>query len=118
MADYPKKIKRLLHEWMVEAYERELHRELTKLDRSFSEWRDGKISSGELSYRLHQYERGPSRELYSKYNQGDDDMNVAHAIAAGILNREEIPAELLEALQRQIGFYQSLKDENRLAMPE
>ena len=48
MQQYPKNIKRLLREYMGEAYERELHRELVKLDQSFAEWRDGQISSGEL----------------------------------------------------------------------
>ena len=56
MQQYPKNIKRLLREFMVEAYERELHRELLKLDQSFAEWRDDQISSGELSSRVHQYE--------------------------------------------------------------
>jgi len=31
MRAYPKKIKRLLREYTIEAYERELHRELTKV---------------------------------------------------------------------------------------
>jgi len=53
MRDYPKRIKRLLREYSAEAYERELHRELTKLDRSFAEWRNGDIGSGELSHRIH-----------------------------------------------------------------
>ena len=51
MQHYPKNIKRLLREYMGEAYELELHRELVKLDQSFAEWRDGKICSGELSRR-------------------------------------------------------------------
>ncbi len=102
---------------MIEAYERELHRELTRLDLSFEEWRQGKISSGELSSRVHEYERGPSRELYSRYNQGDMDMNVAYALVTGILSREEVPAELWDALERQISFYQSMKDRNELRMP-
>jgi hypothetical protein len=38
MQPYPKNIKRLLHEFMVEAYERELHSELAKLDQSFAEF--------------------------------------------------------------------------------
>ena len=46
MRPYPKKIKRLLRGYMIEAYERELHRELTKLDQSFTEWRNGAISGG------------------------------------------------------------------------
>lgn len=112
MQQYPKNIKRLLREYMVEAYERELHRELTKLDQSFAEWRDGKISSGELSSQVHQYETGPSRELYKKYNDSYHDANVAYAIAAGILKRDEIPVELLEAISSLLGFYQSLKEDS------
>lgn len=118
MTDYPKPIKKLLREYLAEAYEAELQRELTKLDRSFAEWRAGKISSGELSYRVHQYETGPSRELYKLYNGGQPDMMVAYAIVAGILPEEEVPAELLEAISRPLGFYQSLKERNELNIPE
>lgn len=117
MGDYSKKIMRLLREWMTEAYERELHRELTKLDQSFAEWREGRISSGALSHRIHQYENGPSRELFKQYNDGDQDMNVAYAIISGILNRDEIPTELLEAIERPLGFYQGMKDRNELREP-
>jgi hypothetical protein len=118
MADYPKRIKKLLREYLAEAYERELHRELAKLDRSFAEWRVGKISSDELSHRVHQYETGPARELYKHYNGSSPDMIVAYAIVVGILRREEIPAELLEALVRPLSFYESLKERNELKEPE
>jgi hypothetical protein len=117
MQQYPKNIKRLLREYMVEAYERELHREMVKLDQSFAEWRDGKISSGELSYRVHQYETGPSRELYKKYNYSYHDANVAYAIATDLLKRDEIPAELLDALSSLLAFYQSLKEKGELKEP-
>jgi hypothetical protein len=68
MREHSKRIKRLIREWMTEAYERELHRELTKLDESFAEWRRGTISSGELSHRIHEWETGPSRALFKHYN--------------------------------------------------
>jgi hypothetical protein len=118
MVEYRKKIKRLLREFRVEAYERELHRELEKLDRSFAEWRSGKIGSGELSDRIHEFETGPSRELFQKYNYGEDDLNVAYAIVTGLLSRDTIPAELLEALGQHIGFYESMKERNELKLPE
>ena len=117
MQQYPKNIKRLLREYMGEAYEFELHRELVKLDQSFAEWRDGQISSGELSYRVHQYEAGPSRELYKKYNYSPHDANVTYAIVTNILKRDEIPAELLEAISSLLAFYQSLKEEGKLKEP-
>ncbi len=69
---------------MSEAYERELHRELSKLEGSFRQWQNEEIGSGELSYRLHQYEVGPSREfrgpkipLLARRSAGDGFLNTA-----------------------------------------
>lgn len=117
MQQCPKNIKRLLREYTGEANERELHRELAKLDQSFAEWRDGRISNGELSYRVHQYEAGPSRELYKKYHYSPHDANVAYAIVTGILKRDEIPSELLEAISSLLAFFQSRKEAGELKRP-
>jgi hypothetical protein len=117
MGDYSKRVKRLLREYAAEAYERELKRELIKLDTSFSEWRSGHISSGEMSYQIHQYEKGPSRELYKKYNHGEDAFNVAYAIVTGILEREAIPPDLISAIEKEINFYQMLKNTGDLKAP-
>jgi hypothetical protein len=38
-------------------------------------------------------------------------MNVAYVIVTGILNRDEIPAELLEALAGLLEAFQTVKDE-------
>lgn len=118
MQKYPKHIRKLMGEYLGKAYESELHRELVKLDQSFAEWRAGKIDDWELSDRINRYEMGPSRELYKKYNYGQNDMNLAYAIATGILNRNEVPAELLEALGQPLGYYQLLKDRGDLQLPE
>jgi hypothetical protein len=117
MSEYPKAIKRLLRQWATEAYENELRIELTKLDRSFTEWRNGGISSGELSYRIHQYETHPSREMFNRYNNGDDANNVAYAIVAGLIKREEVSSEVLAAIEGPLDFYQSLKGRGELRMP-
>ena len=117
MTDYSKRIKRLLREFTAEAYEKELSRELAKLDKSFEEWRDGKINSGELSYRIHQYETGASQELFKKYNEGKNDFNVAYAIVTEILDRDTIPKELLEAIAKHLRFYESMKADGDLKLP-
>ena len=114
MQAHSKHIKKLLQEAQTAAYERELHGELSRLDRSFAEWRAGRISSGELSHRLHQYEVGPARELFNRYNNGSPDMDVAYAIVVGLLEHESLPGELLEALAAPLSFYQSLADQNAL----
>jgi len=108
---YSKKVRKLLREFWREAYERELHSELTKLDEGFSEWREGRISSGELSHRIHRYETGPSRKLYKTYNDGERDLMVASAIVSGILDRDEVPDVLLEALAGPINFWASMEDD-------
>jgi len=117
MGNYSKRVKRMLREYAAEAYEFELQRELTKLEMSFSEWRSGIISSGEMSHRIHQYEKGPSRELYKKYNDGEDAFNVAYAIVTGILEREKTPSVLISALEKEINFYQMLKAKGDLKEP-
>lgn len=118
MQTYPKHIKKLLAQAMSTAYERELQSALTELDRSFAEWRDGAISSGELSHRIHQYEVGKSRQLFKRYNDGDPDMIVAYAVTIGVLQRQDLPAELLEALVAPLSFYQMLADRDQLRMPD
>jgi hypothetical protein len=117
MAEYSKNVKRLIREFAAEAHEKELSRELARLDRSFSEWREGRIDSGELTYRIHQYETGPSRELFNKYNEGENDFNVAYAIVTGILNRQDVPEELIAAIDKQLSFYESLKEAGELRLP-
>ena len=108
---YSTQVKKLLRKFWIEAYERELHRELSALDQSFSEWREGRIRSDELSRRIHRYETGPSRELYRTYNGGEQDLVVAAAIASGVLDREEVPDALLEALEAPLNFWASMQDD-------
>lgn len=114
MRRYPGSIKRMLRKYATQAYEKELHREISKLERHFEAWRAGTISSGELSHLIHQYEQGPSRELYKKYNYGEDALNVAGAVVTGLLDREQLPAELLEAIQDIITAFESMRDRDNL----
>ncbi|MFN8471729.1 MAG: hypothetical protein U0822_06005 [Anaerolineae bacterium] len=104
---YPKHIKKLLRQYADVAYERELRAELGKLAESFAAWQSGKISSWDLSDRIHEYYVGPSRDLYGRYNRGSDDINVAYAVQQGLISRDELPPELLEALAPVIAFYES-----------
>lgn len=105
MHQYPKHIKRMIREYAGQAYEIELSKALGELDQQFALWRSGQISAGELSDRIHDFHQGPNRELWGRYNGRIDDMVIAHAIVTGLLPRETIPAELLEALQPSIKFY-------------
>ena len=117
MSDYPKAIKKLIYQFKCEAHEREPHRELGKLDAFFDVWRKGEISSGELAILVEDYSKGSILELLKRYNNRYQDMNVAYALVTGILGYEEVPEELVVALERHIAFYEELKAKNNLRMP-
>jgi hypothetical protein len=95
-------VKQLAAQYSLRAYERELRHELTKLDLSFEDWRTGRISSGELSFRVHSFENGPFRKLQRRYAGGDQVKSVAYAIASGILMEDEVDDQVLQAIGRPL----------------
>jgi hypothetical protein len=114
MREFSKRVKRTLREYMGMAYERELHRELTQLDKNFDEWRKALISSRELSYRIHNFEEGPSRTLFNHYTHGSPITAVAYAIVTGILDEEGMPQDMLEAISNAIAFFRAQQEEGTL----
>ncbi|MCI0489210.1 MAG: hypothetical protein L0229_21675 [Blastocatellia bacterium] len=107
--NYPKHIKKLIREYGAIAFDRELSRELQKLAYYFNEWKEGNISSEYLSNMVYKFTVGPSRQLYSRYNNSVIDMAVAYAIVNGILNRDDLPDELLQHLERAMEFYEEMR---------
>ncbi len=107
MKRYSRRIKRQLRELASLAYENELSRELARLANKFDEWRQGRLSAGDLSYLIHQYDIGPSRELFKHYNNGLPHMQLACAIVHGILNEEDIPEEIWPYIRDALEFCRS-----------
>jgi hypothetical protein len=105
MTELTKSLKRKLREQSMTVHEEELRRALEPLAAAFDEWRQAKVGSGELAVRIHDWDCGPCRELWKKYNYGDATLNVAYAIVTGILNPQNIDPALLEYLQSAIEFY-------------
>lgn len=64
MREYPKLIKRLIREYAARVYEVELGQALSELEAQFAAWRSRQISAGELTDRIHAFNRGPARELW------------------------------------------------------
>ena len=119
MQNLPKPIKRVLRQLMDVAYERELHRELEKLDQSFAAWREGTISSFELNELIHKHHDGPSRELWSRYrNVRAADMLVTSAVVEGLIKEEEVPLEVLATISWQLAFYRSWQEREAPHEPE
>lgn len=88
------------------AHEEELRRALVPLEAAFQRWRAGHLGSGELVELIHEFHQGPARELFKKYNSGQLELAVAHAIVSGVVDRSRLPPELLEILGRAIAFYE------------
>jgi hypothetical protein len=66
---------------------------------------------------VHEFDSGPAHELFRRYNDGDQAMSVAYAIATGILAESEVPPELFEALARPLAFFKDLKQSGELRYP-
>jgi hypothetical protein len=102
-----KRIKRLLREQATAAYEEELRRALLSLAASFHEWEQGRLTSEELSELIHQFHQGPAQDLFVKYDRGMLVWAVSHAIVSGVLNKAEVPEELLQHLSRAIEYHEA-----------
>ena len=107
MADTPKRIKRLLRDRAGRAHDEELRRALVPVAEAFKRWEHWELGSGELSDIIHRFHQGPARELFGRYNDTPYlEMAVAYAITVGVLDRQTIPAELLDHLARALAFYE------------
>jgi hypothetical protein len=103
MREFPKAIKRKLNELCGLAHEEALRRALEPLGRDFELWRERQLDSGTLAIRIHEFDHGPARELFNYYNRAWPEMVVAAAIVDGLLDRRQIPPEVLEAIGDMIG---------------
>ena len=71
----------------------------------------GEVASFELSDLIHAFHQGPSRDLFVRYTRRPHDPAVAYAIATGIIDRSQVPAELLEHLAPALEFHAHARNE-------
>jgi len=105
--------KRRLRELSGLAYRRELGHELAKLEVDFSRWRGGEIDPFELSDCIHQFHDGVSRDLYVAYLGRNPSLEVARAIALHVLDRNEVPSEILAELEPLIQLFEPDKQSDQ-----
>lgn len=117
MKSASKAVRKMIREWCGIAYQRELSAELGKLHDRFHQWEAGTLSPFELSDAIHKFHQGPARDLYVRYemSRGEDDWLVAGAIAGGLIKREEIPGELLEALTPALSWLKERQSEETMS---
>jgi hypothetical protein len=102
-----KRVRALVRDLAATAYERELQGYLTQVEQAFVRWRKGEIDARSLADEVDEFSRGRARHsLEQRYRTTRImHMNVAQAIARGILRTDEVPGEVLDALERAIEFY-------------
>jgi len=105
VAEYSKKERAELRRLASKAYERELSSHLAELEKSFSEWRARRLSSSELSEKIHEFHQHTARDIWSMYQAPHESMLVARAIALRILLEEEVPATLREKLREVVASF-------------
>jgi len=98
--------RRKLRELAAVAHERELGAELAKVEQDFARWRRGEINPFELNHRIHRFHDGISREVYTTYRDIHPIQMVARAVANRILDRTEIPPDILASLEPSISFFE------------
>lgn len=106
MQDTPKGLKRLVRTWAAIAHDRELAKALLELRAQFDRWQRGEITAGDLNDLIHEFHQGASREVWKKYATNHLEPAIGYAVATGILQREELPPDLLEHVAALVEYYE------------
>src|SRR5262245_37277906 len=106
MREVPKQLKRLVREWAGIAHDRDLRQALSELRVQFDRWDHGEIDAFELNELVHRFHQVTAREIWKRYATTHLEPAVASAVAAGVLRKEELPAELVRHIAGLIEFYE------------
>lgn len=99
MAEYSKRERAELRRLAAEVYEWELRGQLERLDKSFSEWRRGKMPSPELADAIHQFHQHEARDIWSMYQTLKEPAIVARGLALGAISEDMLPGELRDKIK-------------------
>src|SRR5688572_5693164 len=106
MQEVPKGIKRLVREWAGIAHGRDLRKALGELRVQFNRWDRGEIDAFELNELVHRFHQDTARDIWRKYATTHLEPAIASAVAAGVLRKEELPAELVQHIASLIELYE------------
>ncbi len=107
--------RRKMQELADQAYLREMSVALSELEAEFGRWRSGEIDPFELNQRIHGFHQGVSRDLFATYNSGNLELQIARAVARGVVAPEEVPESVLNASEKLIRF---LSEKTATATPK
>lgn len=92
----------IMHNLANLAYERELRRELSRVQRHIDLYREKESKFFNLSEIRFKFYRETSDEIWRLYNRLEPDKAVERAVALGLLNDEEVPDDVRLALQHAV----------------
>ncbi len=107
MQEFSKSEKKRLRELAALAYERDLGESLSKIALKVDEWRNGSITAVQLNEALHEYHQREARNVWSRYQTDQYDIQVAGAVVRGLLTETELGKEVIATLSNQIKFFRS-----------
>lgn len=90
MPETSKKLKALLREHAGRAWEAEMGAALEGLAAKFDAWKAGAISNADLHAAVHEYHDGIAREIWKRFSTNDPKMQLAHAVATGVLRKDSL----------------------------
>lgn len=99
MTEFSKRERAELRRLAAEVYEWELRGHLELLDKSFAEWRGGKMLSSELSDAIHQFHQHEARDIWSMYQTLKDPEIVARGITLGAISDEALSGGLRDKIK-------------------
>ena len=65
-----------------------------------------------MAHWIHQYDTGPLREMFKRYNSGYHELQIASALQAGLLYENDVPQEVWPYLQNAIAFIEDTLGED------
>jgi hypothetical protein len=110
MSELTKSQRKHIRSLAQRAYEKELSQALNSLHERFQKWHANEISPWDLSEDIHKYHDGTARDLYKFYEMTRNfEFSVAHAVANGVLDFEEIEENCRPLLQLKIDHLRSVR---------
>jgi hypothetical protein len=112
------RLRSIVRELAEKAHEREMRKILAPVADAFAQWRSGKKETWTLLKDMDRISV-PRRRLYERYeSKNSAPMMVAYALVVGLLREDEVPKEVVDALERPIAFYRQGFADGTVSMDE
>ena len=105
MIEFSKSQRKALRELAARIREAETRQMLERLDQQFARWRGGQLGSGDLLDAIHEFQKGPARQLWSMHQSLKEPELVARGVALGLASLSELPEDVRPRLAPLVEFF-------------